>query len=128
MTIELRLIQGDCLKVMKDLPDESVDLVVTDPPYPNFDLFDTNHGCSDDFYKKVFDELFRVLKNNKFFITYWSISDLPHLFELIKKTKFKFIWIFINFIKNAQGNHIRIGFSMYNLAVIFQTGRGVLLH
>lgn len=29
--IDLR--QGDCLEIMKDLPDKSIDLVVTDPPY-----------------------------------------------------------------------------------------------
>ena len=28
-----KLYQGDCLEVMKDIEDESVDLVVTDPPY-----------------------------------------------------------------------------------------------
>lgn len=25
--------QGDCLELMKDIPDGSVDLIVTDPPY-----------------------------------------------------------------------------------------------
>lgn len=29
--IDLR--QGDCLELMKDIPDESIDLIVTDPPY-----------------------------------------------------------------------------------------------
>ena len=29
----LRLLEGDCLKLMKDIPDESIDLIVTDPPY-----------------------------------------------------------------------------------------------
>ena len=28
-----KIIQGDCLEVMKDMPDNSVDLVLTDPPY-----------------------------------------------------------------------------------------------
>ena len=28
-----RIICGDCLDVMKGLPDNSVDLVLTDPPY-----------------------------------------------------------------------------------------------
>jgi DNA modification methylase len=28
-----KIIQGDCLDVLKTIPDESVDLVVTDPPY-----------------------------------------------------------------------------------------------
>lgn len=30
---KLNLVQGDCLKVMKSLPSDSVDLIVTDPPY-----------------------------------------------------------------------------------------------
>lgn len=30
-SIDLR--QGDCLELMKDLPDKSVDSIVTDPPY-----------------------------------------------------------------------------------------------
>ena len=28
-----RLYQGDCLEVMKEIPDKSIDLVLTDPPY-----------------------------------------------------------------------------------------------
>ena len=31
MTITLK--QGDCLELMKELPDDSVDAVITDPPY-----------------------------------------------------------------------------------------------
>ena len=27
------LLHGDCLELMKDIPDGSVDLIVTDPPY-----------------------------------------------------------------------------------------------
>ena len=30
---DIELWQGDCLELMKDIPDGSVDLVVTDPPY-----------------------------------------------------------------------------------------------
>ena len=32
-TSSILLIQGDCLEVMKDIPDGSIDLVLTDPPY-----------------------------------------------------------------------------------------------
>ena len=28
-----KLLKGDCLELMKDIPDKSIDLVVTDPPY-----------------------------------------------------------------------------------------------
>jgi len=34
--LSMKLIQGDCLEVMKTLPDNSVDAVVTDPPYPDY--------------------------------------------------------------------------------------------
>jgi DNA modification methylase len=27
------LLKGDCLELMKDIPDKSIDLIVTDPPY-----------------------------------------------------------------------------------------------
>ena len=30
---KIKLIQGDCIEKMKDLPDESIDAIVTDPPY-----------------------------------------------------------------------------------------------
>ena len=28
-----QIIEGDCLEVMRDMPDNSIDAVVTDPPY-----------------------------------------------------------------------------------------------
>ena len=34
MTIQLYL--GDCLEVMKSIPDKSIDAVITDPPYPDY--------------------------------------------------------------------------------------------
>ena len=33
--------QGDCLELMKDIPDKSIDLIVTDPPY--LIKYKTNH-------------------------------------------------------------------------------------
>lgn len=29
----VRLMQGDCLELLKDIPDGSIDLILTDPPY-----------------------------------------------------------------------------------------------
>jgi site-specific DNA-methyltransferase (adenine-specific) len=37
--IKLQLIQGDCFKVLPTIPDESIDLVITSPPY-NKGLYD----------------------------------------------------------------------------------------
>jgi len=30
---EVKLFLGDCLEIMKSIPDKSVDAVITDPPY-----------------------------------------------------------------------------------------------
>lgn len=30
----MKLYNGDCLKIMKEIPEESINLIVTDPPYP----------------------------------------------------------------------------------------------
>lgn len=40
------LILGDCLEVMKDIPDKSIDAVITDPPYPDYyiDLYKYDSG------------------------------------------------------------------------------------
>lgn len=32
-----KILQGDCLELMKDIPDESIDLILTDPPYNTTD-------------------------------------------------------------------------------------------
>ena len=31
--LDISIKQGDCLELMKDIPDKSVDLILTDPPY-----------------------------------------------------------------------------------------------
>jgi site-specific DNA-methyltransferase (adenine-specific) len=74
LLIDLRL--GDCLEVMKDIPDGSIDLIVTDPPYlMNYKTGrrkNKNHDfCSvilnDDnqqVVKEYIKECYRILKNN----------------------------------------------------------------
>ena len=29
----IKLLHGDCLELMKDIPDSSIDAIITDPPY-----------------------------------------------------------------------------------------------
>ena len=38
----MQLINGDCLEVMKDIPDGSIDLTVTSPPYDNLRTYNGN--------------------------------------------------------------------------------------
>jgi DNA modification methylase len=49
-----KIIQGDCLEVMKGMPDKSVDLIIADPPY-NLGI---DYGTTTDDNKKDYDKWF----------------------------------------------------------------------
>jgi site-specific DNA-methyltransferase (adenine-specific) len=66
-----RIICGDCEKILKDLPDNSVDLIITSPPYA--DQRDATYGgIKPDQYVSWFmpraDQFYRVLKPSGSFI------------------------------------------------------------
>lgn len=58
---------GDCLEVMKDIPDKSIDLVLTDPPYnaSNGSLKETINEEWDKTFNPIpfLDEAFRLIKD-----------------------------------------------------------------
>ena len=64
-----KVIQGDCLDVMKQMPDKCVDLVVTSPPYDGLRDY---HGYSFDF-EGVARELWRVIKDGG--VVVWVVGD-----------------------------------------------------
>jgi site-specific DNA-methyltransferase (adenine-specific) len=64
-----KIINGDCVEVMKTLPESSVDLVVTSPPYSvniSYDVYDDNTTLEQylEFSKKWLQESFKVLKDD----------------------------------------------------------------
>ena len=63
------LIQGDCLDKMKDIPDNSIDLTVTSPPYDNLRTY---NGYSWDF-ENIAKELFRITKKGG--VVVWIVGD-----------------------------------------------------
>ena len=64
-----KVIQGDCIDVMRQMPDKCVDLVVTSPPYDG--LRDYN-GYSFPF-EKIAHELFRVVADGG--VCVWVVGD-----------------------------------------------------
>jgi DNA modification methylase len=63
------VICGDCLEVMKDIPDKSIDLTVTSPPYDNLRTY---NGYSFDF-EGIAKELYRVTKDGG--VVVWVVGD-----------------------------------------------------
>lgn len=59
------LYNGNCLNLMRKLPDESVDLVVTSPPYCMGKAYEDPRDDIDTFrqqHTKIFDDLYRIVK------------------------------------------------------------------
>lgn len=72
MSIDLR--QGDCLELLKDIPDGSVDLTVTSPPYDNLRTYNGNNDqWSADVWQGVLRELYRVTKDGG--VVVWVVGD-----------------------------------------------------
>lgn len=83
-TMQCKLIQGDCLEEMKKMPENSVDLVLTDPPYGI--NFVSNHRrekykkiMNDNrFPLKIFNEFFRIAKRGVYVFCRWdNLSEMP---------------------------------------------------
>jgi len=71
MTINLML--GDCLERMKEIPDGSVDLTVTSPPYDNLRTYNNTLDWGEHVWKPVLQELFRVTKQGG--VVVWIVGD-----------------------------------------------------
>jgi len=98
-----QVIQGDCLEVMKGIPDKSIDLVCIDPPY-GMD-FQSNHRKEK--YNKITNdtsliwiddcvsELHRVLKENTHayvFCSFHNVDIFKQALEKVFKVKNILIW------------------------------------
>ena len=109
--IDLR--QGDCLELMKDIPDKSIDLVVTDPPYKIVQGGCTNKavrlkGSNQEQLKKgtLFNnnsikfnewipEVYRVLKNNSHCYIMSNDRNINELLNVCEKVGFKLLNILV---------------------------------
>jgi site-specific DNA-methyltransferase (adenine-specific) len=72
---------GDCLDIMKDIPDNSIDLVLTDPPYGiNISTYDKQSSHKGSGIKKQYD----LSWNDKPSIVYFD--------EILRISKNQIIW------------------------------------
>ncbi len=69
----INLMLGDCLERMKEIPDSSIDLTVTSPPYDNLRTYNNSLDWGEHVWKPVLQELFRVTKKGG--VVVWIVSD-----------------------------------------------------
>lgn len=69
-----KLIQGDCLDVMRTMEDNCIDLTVTSPPYDNLRTYNGNiDQWNFDKFKEIAKELFRVTADGG--VVVWIVGD-----------------------------------------------------
>ena len=74
----IQLYNGDCLELMKNIPDGSVDLVLTDPPYPTTSR--GNAGNSGGMLQKEINKKGKVFKHNNIDCTEYA----PEFYRVLK--------------------------------------------
>lgn len=85
----IKLLKGDCLEVMKSIPDKSIDAIITDPPYGTT-------ACKWDSvipFDLMWEQLNRIIKSNKAIVLF---SSQPFTSALVmsnpKMFKYEWIW------------------------------------
>ena len=116
-----QIVSGDCLEVMKTFPTESIDCIVTDPPYGLGKKIIGDESL--DTYHKVLPELFRILKYNTFHISFAPIGDIQN-FLTITSEYFSFVWLgFIHYRNIQRLLHSPLGRTKLSLFVVYQKGQ-----
>ena len=70
----IQLYNGDCIEFMKNIPDGSVDLTVTSPPYDNLRTYNGNiDQWNFEKFKEIAKELYRITKDGG--VVVWNVSD-----------------------------------------------------
>jgi DNA modification methylase len=108
---------GDCLDLIKLIPDKKIDCIITDPPYGLKKAGIKNDKDLSLFYN-ILPECHRILKDDSFFITFFSTKYLPDIF---KNNPFTYFWQFILYCPEGSVRS-PIGFTKYMSCIVFKKG------
>ena len=71
---DIELWHGDCLELMSDIPDNTIDLTVTSPPYDDLRTYNENiNQWSFAKFQEIAKELYRITKNGGTIV--WIVND-----------------------------------------------------
>lgn len=96
-----RVINDDCLNVLPDFPPNSVDLVLTDPPYLVNYRDRMGRAIAGDqtgeWLKPAFSELYRVLKPGRFCVSFYGWNRIDEFFAAWRAAGFRpvghLVWV-----------------------------------
>jgi len=116
--MKVKLMHGDCIKRMKELPDKSIDLILTDPPYghtpckwDNFLDFNT-----------MWTELKRIIKDQKTIVLF-GIEPFTSKLRLSNLDMYKYDWVWIKNSATGFVNAKMMPMKLFENISVFSNGR-----
>lgn len=117
-----KIYNKDCLDGIKNIDNESIDLVLTDPPYGlNKEGIYNDNNLS--LFYSILPECYRVLKKDSFFITFFSTKYIPSLFT---NNPFTYFWQIVLYCPNGSVSS-SIGYTKYMSVFVFTKGKPKLV-
>jgi len=138
----IKLINGDCLEIMKTIEDKSIDLIVTDPPYPT--TARGSAGNSGGMLQKEINKRGKVFTHNNIDITQYAsecyrvLKDGSHFYIMTNHVNLINMLnactsVGFHFIKSLiwnKGNKImgQYYMSQFEYILFFRKGKGVKIN
>ena len=117
MNVQLHL--GDCLEVMRSMPDKSVDAVITDPPYG------VQKATWDEEIPpiEIWREVKRITRNGASVLVFGGIKLMPNVMERLGEL-FEYQWVIAWYKSNAM-QFGKTGYSVLDIALWYANGKAV---
>lgn len=111
--------QGDCLELMKDIPDNSIDMILCDLPYGILD-FQWDNVIDG---KKLFAEYKRICKQNANVLLFCQIKFAKYLMESTFASEFSHCLIWNKFNKTRMKSAKNLPLSQYEMILCFRLNK-----
>jgi len=106
------VIQGDCVQMMANMSAQSVDLIVTDPPYLCHFMDRTGRRVlnddRDDWLQPAYAQMFRVLKPNAYCVTFYGWHRVDTFMQAWRSAGFRIVEHMV-FVKRYDSSRLYVG-------------------
>jgi DNA modification methylase len=89
------VLHGDCISIMRSLPANSIDFILTDPPYlvryQDREGRSIQNDSNSDWLVPAFSETYRVLKQDHFMISFYGWTQVDKFFHAWRSAGFRIV-------------------------------------